>query len=440
MAVALAARAYCYHHEDFGIYTQALAHLGPRDLNPFLSARQLHVFNDHFDPILVLAAPLAAVMPAWRAALVAEALFVSAAAVPLAWLVRSWKMPGWLAGLLFTLLLLEPAVVHAVRFPIHPTTWAIAPMMFVVACVLLERWRLLLLALVLVFACKEEFPFCGLALGLIVWRQSKSVLALSVCWIAFVFVVRPLVLGETSGYGASLLHGFFADPLQRLTTPALSHGLFDFILPLLPLGLFAALKRRPLCLPLLALAAPLVAIRFLGMAWAFHYLTPLVPIAIGLLAEALRDQDAPPSWFLATPLLILAALDAAAVRFAVTRLGVASLSAPRFCPATPERLAGLDTAVAHIDGPALVSGNLVAQLAHRSDVYALGGFQPGSTAYRYVVLEKGELGDPYPLERSDVARAIESARTQAQGIIVDDERLFVAEGEFQLSEFGVEAR
>ena len=430
MAVALAARAYCYHHEDLGIYTQALAQLSWHDLNPFLSGRQLRVFNDHVDPILVLGAPLAHVMPPWRAALLVEAIFVSAAAVPLVWLARAWSLKPWLVALLSALLLLEPAVVQAVRFPVHPTTWAMAPMMFVVACLLLERWRLLAIALLLLFACKEEFPFCGALLGVLLWRRTRLVLAVSVGWVALAFALRPLVLGDTSGYGASLVAGFLEAPAARFTTSRLRHGLFDFVVPFAPLVVWCVWKRRPFNVSLFALAVPLLAIRFLGMAWAFHYLAPLVPLAVGLVAFALRDAERPPWWLVAAPLVALAGFDAGTVRFLITRTGASHLAGPRFCPADPERLHALDSAVAAIDGPSLVSANLFAQLAPRTDVYAVGGFQPDGIPIRYVLIEKGELGDPYPLLRTQVAAVIDEARTQASRIMVDDARLFFAEGDF----------
>ena len=147
-----AASAYCFHHEDLGIYAEALARLSWSSPNPFLTGRGLHLFNDHFDPILFAALPFRWAVSPWRAGLVAESLFVLGACVPLWWLAREKQLSPFMTLVATALLLASPAVTGAVRFPVHPTTWAIAPMMVVVAVVSLQRYEYLPVALVALFA------------------------------------------------------------------------------------------------------------------------------------------------------------------------------------------------------------------------------------------------------------------------------------------------
>ncbi|MCK8500257.1 MULTISPECIES: DUF2079 domain-containing protein [Myxococcus] len=80
-----AARA-CFPNFDLGIYSQAVARLSLAQPNPWISARQVFIFNDHFDPILWVAHPLARLLPPMWAALVVEALFVLLTVAPLLWL------------------------------------------------------------------------------------------------------------------------------------------------------------------------------------------------------------------------------------------------------------------------------------------------------------------------------------------------------------------
>ena len=43
----------CFHATDFGIYQQAIYDIAYNlDPNPFVSVRNIKIFNDHFDPII----------------------------------------------------------------------------------------------------------------------------------------------------------------------------------------------------------------------------------------------------------------------------------------------------------------------------------------------------------------------------------------------------
>lgn len=438
--VMRAARSHCYHHEDLGIYGQALAHISFHDLNPYLSGRQLRIFNDHFDPILLLAAPLIPTNATPANLVLVEFIFLCLAIAPLAWLSIADRLRPAHVFFLALLLLWEPGTLHAFRFPIHPTTWALAAMMFVVATVMLERWRLALVALALLFACKEEFAFSGIMLGVLVWRQTRSILCLSVSWALLAFIARPLILGPSSNYGAALFVGFFENPQRTLVSPSLSHGLWDFAMPVVVVVALSLRRIDATQLRLIALSAPLLAIRFMGAAWGAHYLAPLVPIVVGIVAQGFKNERVP-SWATYVAVVALAMLDAATVRFALSRTLLPAIAAgPRFCPEVPDRLASLDAAFSMIDGPALVEGNLLPALISRSDVYAAGGFHSEQMLYAYVLFEKQELGDRYPLSRQDIAGLIEQARLQAAEIIVDSKELFFARGTFKLPGSGVESR
>lgn len=118
---------YCAEHYDFGIYVQAIARFSLREFNPWLSARGVHVFNDHFDPILLVAAVFRVFAPAHIAGLLTEHLFVLGALVPVLWLWRRGDLGGLEATTLGAVLLFSVGTIDAVLFPIHPTTWTILP-------------------------------------------------------------------------------------------------------------------------------------------------------------------------------------------------------------------------------------------------------------------------------------------------------------------------
>jgi hypothetical protein len=164
-----------------------------------------------------------------------------------------------------------------------------------VALVTLRRYAYLPLALLVLFASKEEFPFFGLVLAALLFRQRErqaaaAVFAVSAGWLLLAFAVRPWIAGPTSAYGSSLFAGLFDHPADyvaaRLTTKGLAWGLWDFVAPMVPVALWMGFRRVRPDPTLLLGAAPLVVIRFLGMAWRHHYLAPLVPIAVGVFVAA----------------------------------------------------------------------------------------------------------------------------------------------------------
>jgi hypothetical protein len=278
--------------------------------------------------------------------------------------------------------------------------------------------------------------------ALVVTRERRigaAVVALSLAWLVFVFVARARLTGPTSSYGALIFSGLADDPVSyvraRLTAPGLYIGLWDFVAPLLPILLLAALRRTPVPWVLLVAALPLLAIRFLGLAWQHHYLAPLVPIAIAVVLQV-RNQTTLPRWCVAATLLILLALDFSSFRFAASRWNGGVAAAPHFCPRLPQRIAELDGASARIladtSGKALVEGNLFAKLAERGDVYVTGNFQPPPQHYRFVLLERRPHGDPYPHDYAWIDALIANVRESSPTLLVDDDDVFFAEGDFAL--------
>jgi hypothetical protein len=440
-----AAGQYCFHLFDLGIYSQALALIRPGDINPWLSGRQVAIFADHFDPILLLVAPLARWLPPWRAALLIEAGFVAAALLPVAWLYKNRVIDQRLALVAAVLLLFNSATTSAMQFPAHPTTWAIFPAVLLMAALVLERPVVLLVALNLLCACREEFPFIGLVLsGVLLLRRKPTLAALtlacSAAWLVAAFWLRPQLVGPTQAYAASLFSGLGDDPLRyvksRFANASAWSRLGSVTLPFLPAAVWAWRSRLRPSWGLLALLAPPLAVRFLGVAWRHHYLPPVIGLAVGiLLAMMSRQGRSLPGWVVAATILLTAAPAERVAQFAVRAAGVQWGRPLAQCPAKGERLAKLDDAVSflatHVEGAALVEGNLFAPLATRPDLFAVAGPQDAPTAgYRYVLVEKGESGDVWPTSRARLAELVGIWRGQATRLLEDDDTIFFAEGPF----------
>lgn len=440
--VWLRAARFCFNNYDLGIYGQALAQLGPANWNPWLSGRQVFLFADHFDPVLVFAVPFARALGLPWGGLLAEALFVGASVIPIVLLVRRGDLSSSGGLLLSALLLFNAATVSALGFPIHPTTWAVLPWTWLVLAMRRNALGSLLAALVLLFACKEEFPFVGLVLGALLlaqrrWRDGGAVLAVSLLWLGFVYGIRPSLVGPTEGYASGLFEGLTVAPgaylAERIGSRHMWTTLGLLVAPFVPLGVFCwREKLRPQWI-LLALLVPPLAIRFLGDAWRHHYGAVLVAGLVGFFVGWLRDR-AVPKWVTASVMLALLLTGIPRWRDAFTvALGDRF---PKNCPGAPERVAAIRESVEELrrkPGPLLVGGNLLPDLADRKDVFMIGGPVPNER-FAAVLVEKPPHGDPWPLDAARVEALIEHWHSlPGVRVVRDDAEVFFAEGDLRES-------
>jgi hypothetical protein len=433
--VWLKAAHYCFGEYDFGIYGQGLARLSWSDPNPWLPGRQIFLFADHFDPVLWLALPAADGFGPRAGGLITETLFVLLSAAPLIWLVRKGNLSRRAASLLSVLLLCNAGTLSALAFPFHPTTWAIFPWMLLIASLRRRSWPVCILALLLLFACKEEFPFVGLVLASLLWmrgdrRWATGVSALSLTWLLAAFVVRPQLLGPTHPYARHLFEGLLDHPgqylLARIATPHLWQlGLIA--LPAIPLLVTCIREgRRLVWLPLVLMAPPL-AIRFLGDAWRHHYGAVIVAGLVGTLVFWIQDAEIP-RWLIAATLALVIVSNVGPIDEARR---VLSAREPRWCPGDSARLEALNgslTIARNLPGALLIEGNLLPALVERSDAFMLFGPSSGAT-FQSVLVEKPPHGDTWPGKNERLQSLIEQWKRQpGVRILRDDPNVFLAEG------------
>lgn len=437
--VWLGAADHCYGHHDFGIYSQGIAGLARGELNPWLSGRQISLFGDHFDPVLFIVAPIAALASPIIAGLGAETLAVLLSFGAALWLHRKGHVDTRATLLICALLWFNPGIISAVRFPVHPTTWAALPMAFLVCALYVEQRAVILISLLALFACKEEFPLVGLAIGTILFARGErrfggSILALSATWLAVVFGIRPWLVGETHPYAATLTAGLFDAPIdyaiRRLTVPRMWSRIGSMVLVLAPVALFAFGRRRRPSWLLLAPCIAMLAVRFLGMTWRHHYGAPLMAAAIGALLPLLRGQRIP-RWVLVATGLLLVSTNLNNLRFGLAMYGEHdSGKLARCADLTPRHTSingALDRLLDDQRGAALVGGNLFAALAVRPNIYVAGGPQP-SRNYRFLLVEKPPRGDVTTALRTIGGDLIDRWRRDPNSMIItDDEHVFFAE-------------
>ena len=291
---------------DLGIYHQALSQLSRfSTANPFITVHQQRIFNDHFDPILFLLTPVfrirdnALILPAF------DYLFTVFGLVPLVLLAhektRSWKDTAPRRTVIATVVwayLFNDFLWNALFFPSHPTHWGVTFLAWVLYFYERERFRAgFWISLVLLFACKEEYPFLGVMLASAIawkgrWRLSVGVFVLAGAFLIFAFLVRPMLWGQTVNHG-HFLGVMVSDPMGYMHQWGRTVADRRFFIPVVLLAtyfLICGLRRsRDL---LLIMSAPFL-IRSLSLyrdAFSFHYAAVFLPF---VMLAFLRSAEAP---------------------------------------------------------------------------------------------------------------------------------------------------
>ncbi|HET7904764.1 MAG TPA: DUF2079 domain-containing protein [Candidatus Eisenbacteria bacterium] len=434
--VWLRAALHRYHNSDLGYFAQALRSIRWDDLNPYLPARDLRLFGDHFDPILLLLAPLARLMEPVHAALAIEHAFALLAPLPILAVAR--RNPA-LAGFGYaatSYLLFNRAILLAIGFPVHPTAWAATFIIALAAGLMLRKTWLQVSAALWLMACKEEFPFAvgALGVGLLFRRDQRRpgtiLLALALAWGIAAFALRPVLVGATADHAARILGPLRTEPLEtivaRLRSLHYVKPLLQCLIPLSPVILWRIRRRLPPAWPFLLALAPLLGIRLVGDAWGLHYMPPVA----ALLAAALLGPDLagfPRKYaFAVGALALLVSMGPITKGFAEYR-SFGELASPRMAAIADARRLLL----AEPGGAALIHGNLGPTLSSRPNVFAIGGWQEASAPpirYRFFLAETPPHGNPWPRTHADVSALIAAWRADsAVKVLRDDSLVFFAE-------------
>ncbi len=117
----------CIHASDFAIYQQAIFDIASGlSFNPYLSIRDLHIFNDHFDPVLILASPFAWIFNYSPVGLLIFEMLWFCGLLSFAWIKSTHMRPSARLSLVLCILFAK-GLLSGLTFPIHPSTWAMLP-------------------------------------------------------------------------------------------------------------------------------------------------------------------------------------------------------------------------------------------------------------------------------------------------------------------------
>jgi uncharacterized membrane protein len=419
---------YGSNAQDLGVYDQTIWGYSLLEMIPNTVTHSPNLLGDHFEPILMAVAPLFWVWDDVRMLLLLQGALLAAASLPIFFWAR--RELGTLPALGFQLAyLVFWGVIGGDLYDFHEVAIA-APIVSLALYGLLTGRPVLLLAMALLaFLTKENLALTFAAIGIYAvvaqrrYRLGLGLFAVSVGWFAIVLkVVIPAISGTSyahweyqalgSGPGEALGHVVRhpVDTVRLFFTPsAKARSLFNLFAPWLFL---------PLASPLLIVALPSLAERFLSSRpefWAqgFHYSLVLAPILAFAAVDAtvrLRGLVGAGRRELATAAVAGCTL-LAGMYFTFGRIKPLD-ELRRYT--TSAQIAQIDSCLATIPSDASVSATsaLVPHLSHRRVLYWLQRRPLPATQFYAVDTSTWH----FPLELGELKRLVERRRAGGYGV------------------------
>jgi uncharacterized membrane protein len=412
---------------DLGIFDQTVWAYSRFEWMPNTVLRIPHELGDHTDFTLMLLAPLYWIWDDPRMLLVAQAVFLALAGLPLFWWAR--EQLGVAAAALFeTAFLIFFGVLAGSIFDFHELALA-APLIAVALHAMLERRTVALcITAALLLLTKEDLALSLLGFAAYIafvqrrWRLAGAIATVSAAWFALAFkVLIPAFAGGRAythwSYDAlgsspgSAARNLVAHPIRSIELFFTPHekrvGLFN---------LFGAWLFLPLVSPLVIVMVPTLAERFLSSIpsyWAqgFHYSLVIAPMlafaAVDTTARAVHLRG----WTRRAAAFVGAAVLAAGLFFSFVRLE----------PLDELRRYTSDGAVAEIErcldvippnASVTATSALVPHLSRRRGIWVLDDRSLPRTRF-YALNTTTWI---YPLTSADLGRIVEQRLRNGYGV------------------------
>jgi len=417
---------------DLGIQDQTVWGYSHLQMIPNTVLGIRNPLGDHFDPVLMALAPLYWIWSDPRMLLVAQAVILAAASVPLfVWTQRRLGTPAALAIQVSELAFW--GLLAGVLFDFHHVVVAVAAISLAIYAVLERRDRLLWAATVLGLLTREDVALTMAAVGVYVlvvqrrWRPGLAIVAVSVGW--FVAVLRLVIpaLGGAPyphwtynalgpGPGSAAAH-VVRHPLQSaalLFTPAEKLRTWA--------ALLSAWLFLPVISPVFLLALPSLAERFWSaneQLWTthYHYSLTIAPIlafaAADTIARAARRWDTRRA-----RALLLAGVGALAAANLLLSAAVVRPLAELGSYVSTARAAEIQSCLDVIPADASVAATpyLVPHLSHRRLIFPIVPGRPLPAGTDYVAVDLSTPPGLSPADRAFMRSAIGPA--QASGHVI----------------------
>jgi len=285
----------CNNIVDYSIYQQAIMETAAlKSLNPFVTVRDIFIFNEHFDPVIYLVAPIIWLTNFHYAGpLAAEFvwfLIFIFLALKLGVNTRDKKD----LALAFLLIFFSRGILTGMTYPIHPVTWSIVPIFLVVYYLKKDNFLGVVLSATSLCFFKETYPFAvfGLSLPYLFFKEYRKfsiIFVISIFFIAFELKLRPLLFGETIGYGSQFLGEMLSHPVTFFTKvfSEFNYSAFfkimgPFIIPLILMPKIKDKAELKWIMKAIFFILPLIALHVIINRFYFHHASKFSAFFIAL--------------------------------------------------------------------------------------------------------------------------------------------------------------
>ena len=442
----------CHNAMDFGIYQQAIYDISLDNLNPFISVRKINILNDHFDPVIFLAALFTKVAgQGFIQLLVFEWAFLLGLLLSILWFFRKEDSPLMASWPYLLSTVMAKLLLYPLLFPIHPTTWSCLPLFWITHFILTNKRSGIFWGTLILCFFRESFAFALLPLGLFYTLKKEWALGLGIVGFSFLFVAfelhfREFLLGPTIGYGGDFIRPLMENPIHFFMNILLNLDFkvfFQFLYPFIfvfAYGLTKMERKRQLAhklMPLLILLAPLLFLQLYRNTIAFHYGSQFAGIFLGTIVSLrLFDHFTPRATALGLLLFLASSLGTYTKSLRALVLSEFSNDGKR-CQVSLEKLADshlIRKTVATIpkENIILATGGVIPFILWpNKTVDHFMGYSGAKDFYDYILLEVYNSGHTYPAKDHDVQGVLRRCRPLATEVIVDNEYYFFARGEFR---------
>lgn len=444
----IAVHGNCMNLFDIAIYHQALINMfGEDGINPFLTVRGLHIFNDHFDVVVVFAATVVQAMGAsiWATILFEWFCYLIFIAT-VYWLKKEWKSGEFLLFAFLTVF--SRGIVAAQVYPVHASFWSMAVWACVVWSLLhtKSRWPLFVSAFGLCLF-KESYAvvvaFLGLGLLGLGGEQRKRgyfVFALGFLWFLVAVPLRPYIVGSFNNYGHRLFEGFFTNPIgyvQHIFLQADYRGFLKTMAPLILLLSFhlyrSSKAERKQWVFAFLLLFPLFVLQWVWGSFILHYAFPFFAVVLSLIVFQGGITRLAQSPKIAALTVIVFLLSVSSVYEKAAKMILFQKSPKCIWNAEKnQQTAQIIDMFREPEGIAIASTNgITPRLLRRGlKVYSVPHGEVEPTAYTHIILERNGSGDTYPISKDTVESFKQSCAPYATKVIFDDQYYYVAQGNF----------
>lgn len=442
--------SYNCFNTDFGIYFQAISNIAAGlSSNPYITIRGVHIFNDHFDPIIFLAAPIVRVFNYSPYAMITFEFmwFLALGALILKNLFQQRvSLPVTLA--ILTCFVFSKGLLAGFMFPIHPTVWSCVALFLVVGQIKPDPDWKLPAATFFLMLFKELYPFCliGLSFYLLLNRQYRHVIFQLI--IAGIFFFLNYVWMRTDSASVQYEGGFLSillHPIDFLTSwfKSFHYGeWFKVFYPFIPVFYFWL---RPLGknwrdwisssqIGIICFLFPVLLMHLLTNKIYLHYGAPFVAALLAVLVSPLVLNEIKKSKKALVLITILFITSGFKQHESIVRTVFRNKNA--HCKKSPEKWKAKQELMNQIHAlPAnakiLTTGEVIPSLvAPGRKIYQINGYSKIQESYDYLLLQQSPNEEVFGVPSSTIQQIKSNCREQLQDK-VDNKHFYLGEGPIQ---------